>query len=540
MLADHPWLAYLDGRNPSYPVEILRRDLDTLRRKVRAIRDDPSTPDTRLSDDILAREPVALDSLTELMLGGLPPGNARPVLHCRLRYFDPERRRPGLPPDVAALVERLTADAVTRHPGQSRSHPRPRRHAPGRGLRRAPPAVRRPGRPRGPARRRPCPRSGSPPAAGPPSASSPIATPGPRACGGPGIFADAGLAWPARSYLPPPPLRRPPMTRPSVSRRSFLQAGTAMATAASLALSSPPRRKTIAFLGTEVRTLSHAQHFLDRLAMGYTWDGGWHTPEIDIAGVYIDQFPKRDLARERVKKYGLTLYPTIREALTLGGRSLAVDGVVIIGEHGRYPRNEMRPDALPALRVLQGGRRGLRGERALRPRLQRQAPLDHLGPLRRDGRRLAAAEVPLPRRLVAPRHAATARDRPAPRHPAGGERLRRLRRRRQLRLPRPGDRPVHVGAPARRRGRHQERPGPARPLRVGPPLRSRDHPAAPRRRADAQPQPARRRGLPHRTRHLRVGPTPPCPTPSPISSSTATASARRSSSSPSGTSIMPG
>ncbi len=112
-VADHPWLAYLDGRNPSYPVDALRRDLDAVRRGVRAIRDDPSTPDTRLSDDILAREPVALDSLTELMLGGLPPGNARPVLHCRLRYFDPDRRRPGLPPDVAALVERLTGDAVT-------------------------------------------------------------------------------------------------------------------------------------------------------------------------------------------------------------------------------------------------------------------------------------------------------------------------------------------------------------------------------------------------------------------------------------------
>ena len=36
----------------------------------------------------------------------------------------------------------------------------------------------------------------------------------------------------------------------------------------------------------------------------------------------------------------MKLYPTIEEALTLGGSRLAVDGVVIIAEHGRYPKNE--------------------------------------------------------------------------------------------------------------------------------------------------------------------------------------------------------
>jgi hypothetical protein len=120
-----------------------------------------------------------------------------------------------------------------------------------------------------------------------------------------------------------------------------------MAAAGFLGASAPTQRKTIAFLGTEVRRHSHPQHFLDRLAIGYTWNGGWHAPEVDIAGVYIDQFPDRDLARERVKKYGLTLYPTVQAALTLGGNSLAVDGIVIIGEHGRYPRNELGQTLYP-------------------------------------------------------------------------------------------------------------------------------------------------------------------------------------------------
>nr|WP_201723932.1 hypothetical protein [Rhodopirellula sp. SM50] len=100
------------------------------------------------------------------------------------------------------------------------------------------------------------------------------------------------------------------------------------------------RRPKIAFLGTVVRRHSHAQHFLDRHTLGYSWNGGWQRPRVDVASVFIDQFPDDDLGRERVKRHGLRLFPTIEEALTLGGETLAVDGVVVIGEHGDYPRNE--------------------------------------------------------------------------------------------------------------------------------------------------------------------------------------------------------
>lgn len=138
------------------------------------------------------------------------------------------------------------------------------------------------------------------------------------------------------------------MTPPGPTRREFLQTSVGLSAVAALGASAPGSpRKTIAFLGTEITTHSHPQHFLDRLAIGYTWDGNWHAPTVDIAGVYIDQFPKGDLTPGRMEKYGLTLYPTIREALTLGGDRLAVDGVVIIGEHGRYPRNELGQTLYP-------------------------------------------------------------------------------------------------------------------------------------------------------------------------------------------------
>jgi hypothetical protein len=109
-LATTGWLAYLEGHEPGYPEAALRAALATIRQRVEAMRRDPTTPDTRLADDPLGFNPAAVTALIHLALGGLDPGNRGSVLHCRVRYFDPEARRAGLPEDVAALVEKLSAD----------------------------------------------------------------------------------------------------------------------------------------------------------------------------------------------------------------------------------------------------------------------------------------------------------------------------------------------------------------------------------------------------------------------------------------------
>jgi hypothetical protein len=57
--------------------------------------------------------------------------------------------------------------------------------------------------------------------------------------------------------------------------------------------------------------------------------------------MYIDQFPQGDLARSRAERYSIPIFPSIADALTLGTGKLAVDAVAIIGEHGKYPRNEL-------------------------------------------------------------------------------------------------------------------------------------------------------------------------------------------------------
>ncbi|RIK45449.1 MAG: hypothetical protein DCC57_16585 [Chloroflexi bacterium] len=111
-----PWVRFLQGDNPSFPEEVLRRDFETIRRKVaEGIHQENLTPDTRLSDNPNPYNPATVGNLFRLMLGGLPTGNAAFPLQARVRYFDPVQRRPGLPADVAALVERMTADETVVH-----------------------------------------------------------------------------------------------------------------------------------------------------------------------------------------------------------------------------------------------------------------------------------------------------------------------------------------------------------------------------------------------------------------------------------------
>jgi hypothetical protein len=104
------WLDYLNGKSPDYPERTLQQDLARIRTRVAGLRQDATTPDTRLADDPMKYNPASVHGLLALTMGGVHPGVGGNSLVARLRYFDADQRRPGLPDDVAALVERLTAD----------------------------------------------------------------------------------------------------------------------------------------------------------------------------------------------------------------------------------------------------------------------------------------------------------------------------------------------------------------------------------------------------------------------------------------------
>jgi hypothetical protein len=102
------WAKYLQGSDPDYPEAALRRDLETVARRTAAFRADATPPERRLADNMLNYNPASVTALTQLMQGGLVPGREGGQLHARLRYFDPERKRAGVPPDVAALVSEIS------------------------------------------------------------------------------------------------------------------------------------------------------------------------------------------------------------------------------------------------------------------------------------------------------------------------------------------------------------------------------------------------------------------------------------------------
>ena len=102
------WVDYLQGRNPSYPETAMQSDLALTQKRLAGIRADRTPPEKRLADNMLDLDPVEVAAVLHLAEGALEPGRDGGVLNARLRYFDPARKRAGLPEDVAALISQMT------------------------------------------------------------------------------------------------------------------------------------------------------------------------------------------------------------------------------------------------------------------------------------------------------------------------------------------------------------------------------------------------------------------------------------------------
>ncbi len=111
-----------------------------------------------------------------------------------------------------------------------------------------------------------------------------------------------------------------------ISRRVFLASGAA--SAVSTAAGGRPRVACV--LNTWFPN-SHADVFVSRLLDGYRLNHAWHAPRLDVAAFYIDQFPANDMAREEAEEHEIPIFPSVADALRLGGSKLAVDAVAVIG-----------------------------------------------------------------------------------------------------------------------------------------------------------------------------------------------------------------
>lgn len=120
-----PWVSFIRGRNPDYPLLVLKANYAETLRRLEMCRTDKTVPDEQDVHHWQDRNPVIVEGLVHLMMGG--PANIYHggLLHCAVRYFDPRQKRAGIPPDVAALVERVRPEGITLqlvnlHPAESR------------------------------------------------------------------------------------------------------------------------------------------------------------------------------------------------------------------------------------------------------------------------------------------------------------------------------------------------------------------------------------------------------------------------------------
>ena len=109
---DLEWAFFLRGRNQDLPERAFRGDLRFVDSKMHHIRNERGDPETWYDAKWLSLEPMPTDNLVRLTLGGPPVQKRGEMLQARVRYFDADRKQPGLPADVAALVRRIDGEQI--------------------------------------------------------------------------------------------------------------------------------------------------------------------------------------------------------------------------------------------------------------------------------------------------------------------------------------------------------------------------------------------------------------------------------------------
>lgn len=110
--------------------------------------------------------------------------------------------------------------------------------------------------------------------------------------------------------------------------------------------------KRLAAIITEYRPGSHADVIIGKYLEGFNQDQMAPYPDSKIVSMFTEQVPDNDMSRPLAKKYNVPIFRTVADALTLGGNQLAVDGVILIGEHGVYPMNDKEQKLYPRFEMF--------------------------------------------------------------------------------------------------------------------------------------------------------------------------------------------
>ncbi|MEY7848388.1 hypothetical protein AB7C87_04200 [Natrarchaeobius sp. A-rgal3] len=109
---EYAWLAYLEGEFPDYPTRVLEGSLERVRSRQAEMCAEGGQPAELDEDYLRDRNPVFHRGLLQTTMGSPQPVYYGGLVMAQVRHFDPERRRPGLPEGVGALVSRVDADGI--------------------------------------------------------------------------------------------------------------------------------------------------------------------------------------------------------------------------------------------------------------------------------------------------------------------------------------------------------------------------------------------------------------------------------------------
>jgi hypothetical protein len=83
-----------------------------------------------------------------------------------------------------------------------------------------------------------------------------------------------------------------------------------------------------------------------------TLDGKGQRSPLELKSLYADQVGERDLSRTLASKHGVAVHDSVARALALGGDKLAVDGVLLVAEHGNYSESDTGQIVYPKRRMF--------------------------------------------------------------------------------------------------------------------------------------------------------------------------------------------
>jgi hypothetical protein len=131
-------------------------------------------------------------------------------------------------------------------------------------------------------------------------------------------------------------------------RRSFLQtslfgAAALRAQDAKMPGAAAGPRKKLAAIVVDYRVHSDADSVVTRFLEGFWINDDFQRAPCDIASLYVNRIQPNDVASRISAAYQVPISGSTSDALTLGSKDLAVDGVLLVGED--YCRPTVEPDS---------------------------------------------------------------------------------------------------------------------------------------------------------------------------------------------------